>query len=201
MCCDLTASEASSGAAALLSDQEPRVQSDVKTGMADKTVRAPAPGAPPRTFRERRAEASLDARSRTRWCGLQRSRSPIPRTAWWRRPSKRRAAVGGDRAGRSCAHRDRSRPSGREPGRPAPPFAPGRCAAAGAADGACLVSLSIRIITIMEKYGPLMKNFCDMTTAKPTWPEATSPLAIKAVDCNGGLRAFNPDLPYVPFSW
>jgi hypothetical protein len=52
---------------------------------------------------------------------------PIPRPAWWKGLSKRRAAVGDDRTGRpSRPARSWSEADGREPGRPAPPPPLGR---------------------------------------------------------------------------
>jgi hypothetical protein len=101
MCCDRRASETTGGAAALPSDWEPRdaVRYRARHGGSDRPSAGAADLRPGLDGKEH--AASLDARSRTRRWGLQRSRSPIPRAAWWRRPSKRRAAVGGDRAGRS----------------------------------------------------------------------------------------------------
>src|SRR5688572_23714461 len=55
--------------------------------------------------------------------GMRRSRaSDTPLAAWWIGLSKRQAAVGDDRAGRSLRPtRIRSQANGRKPGRPAPP--------------------------------------------------------------------------------
>jgi hypothetical protein len=107
------------------------LQSDTSPGMAARPSRAPVPRTSDPGLGGKGAGDSLDARSRTRGCGLRRSLSPIPRTAWWRgQPSVERPSEAAGQ-GVLCAPPVLVMAAGREPGRPAPPSIPsgGRAAA------------------------------------------------------------------------
>jgi hypothetical protein len=114
MCCDLTASEMGGGAAAALPGLGAGGCSLMPSPAwrmrpSERRCRGSEPGPAGNELR-----LPSGTRPGTRWCGPQRSRPPGPRPTWWRRPSKRRAAVGG-RSSRAffCALCTRSRPSGR----------------------------------------------------------------------------------------
>jgi hypothetical protein len=71
--------------------QEPRAAIRHLVRHGGQTSRAPVPRTSDLGLGGEGAGDSLDARSRTRGCGLRRSQSPIPRTAWWPgRPSVER---------------------------------------------------------------------------------------------------------------
>jgi len=63
--------------------QEPGVAVRYLARHGGQTSRAPVPRSSNPGLGGEGTGDSLDARSRTRGCGLGRSRSPIPRTAWW----------------------------------------------------------------------------------------------------------------------